>query len=84
MHYSLFQERGSDYIGFVTPISGRSEHIATSIITFLSGRGISHEKVDVIGSDDTNINTGWKNGLIRRMEIHLGKTLTLGNLPSQF
>lgn len=74
-HYSLIQEPGSVYIGHVTPTSGSSEDIVTSIISYLSGRGISLEKLVVIGCDGTAVNTGWKNGLIRRIEIHLGKPL---------
>ncbi|GBL75056.1 hypothetical protein AVEN_243840-1 [Araneus ventricosus] len=76
-HYSLYiiQEPGSVYIGHVTPTSGSSEDIVTSIISYLSGRGISLEKLVVIGYDGTAVNTGWKNGLIRRIEIHLGKPL---------
>ncbi|GBN46741.1 hypothetical protein AVEN_182126-1, partial [Araneus ventricosus] len=74
-HYSLTQEPGSVYIGHVTPTSGSSEDIVTFIIYYLSGRGISLEKLVVIGCDGTAVNTGWKNGLIRRIEIHLEKPL---------
>ncbi|GBN84912.1 hypothetical protein AVEN_243462-1 [Araneus ventricosus] len=74
-HYSLIQEPGSVYIGHVTLISGSSEDIVTPIISYLSGRGISFEKLVVIGCDGTAVNTGWKNGLIHRIEIHLWKSL---------
>lgn len=74
-HYSLIQEPGSIYIGHVAPASGSSQDIATSIISYLSGRDISLEKLVVIGCDGTAVNTGCKNGLIRRIEMHLGKPL---------
>ncbi|GBM03397.1 hypothetical protein AVEN_237490-1, partial [Araneus ventricosus] len=74
-HYSLIQEHSSVYIGHVTPTSGSSYDIITSIISYLSGRGISLGKLVVIGCDGTADNTGWKNGLIRRIEIPLGKPL---------
>ncbi|GBM01313.1 hypothetical protein AVEN_170360-1 [Araneus ventricosus] len=74
-HYSLIQEPGSVYIGHVTSTSGSSEDIVTSILSYLSGCGISLEKLVVIGCDGAAVNTGWKNGLIRRIEIHLRKAL---------
>ncbi|GBM30491.1 hypothetical protein AVEN_156251-1 [Araneus ventricosus] len=57
-HYSLIQEPGSVYIGHVTPTSGSYEDIVTSIISYLFGRGISLEKLVVIGCDGTAVNTG--------------------------
>ncbi|GBM85896.1 hypothetical protein AVEN_144323-1 [Araneus ventricosus] len=72
---SLIQEPGSVYIGHVTLTSGSSEDIVTSIISYLSGRGISIKKLVVIRCNGTADNTGWKNGLIRRIEIHLWKSL---------
>ncbi|GBM06104.1 hypothetical protein AVEN_265166-1 [Araneus ventricosus] len=74
-HNSLIQEPGSVYIGHVTPTSGSSEDIVTFIISYLSGRGISLEKLVVKGCDGTAVITSWLNGLIRRIEIHLRKPL---------
>ncbi|GBN82647.1 hypothetical protein AVEN_70955-1 [Araneus ventricosus] len=56
-HYSLIQEPGSVYNGHVTPTSGISEVIVTFTISYLSGHGISLEKLVVIGCDDTAVNT---------------------------
>ncbi|GBL74776.1 hypothetical protein AVEN_243637-1 [Araneus ventricosus] len=44
-HYSLIQESAAVYIGHVTPTSGGSADIVTSIISYLSGRGISLKKL---------------------------------------
>lgn len=74
-HYSLIQEPGSSYIGHVTPTSGSSGDIVTSIISYLSSRVISLEELVIIGCDGTNVNTGYKAGLIHRIEVHLGKPL---------
>ncbi|GBN92320.1 hypothetical protein AVEN_52992-1 [Araneus ventricosus] len=70
-HSSLIQEPDSVHIGHITPTSGSPEDIVTSIISYLSDRGISLEKLVVIGCDGTAINTGWKNepNVFRR--IHL-------------
>ncbi|GBL75885.1 hypothetical protein AVEN_234228-1 [Araneus ventricosus] len=74
-HYSLIQEPGSVYNGLVTPTSGSSGDIIISIISYLSGRDICLEKLVVIRSDGIAVNTGWKNGLFHRIEIHLRKPL---------
>ncbi|GBN92321.1 hypothetical protein AVEN_52993-1 [Araneus ventricosus] len=74
-HSSLIQEPDSVYIGHITPTSRSPEDIVTSIISYLPGSSISLEKLVVIGCDGTAIYTGWKSGLIRRIEIHLGKPL---------
>lgn len=74
-HYSLIQEPGSLYVGHVTPNSGSSEDIVKSLISYLSERGISLDNLSVIGCDGTAVNTGWKTGLIRRVELYLRKPL---------
>lgn len=70
-HYPLIQEPGSVYIFHVTPTSGSSE----DIVSYLSGHGFSLEKLFVIGCNGTAVNTSYKTGLIRRIEIPLGKPL---------
>lgn len=72
-HYSLIQEPGSKYIGHVSPTSGLSKDIASSIVAYLAKQGISLEELDVIGSDGTVINTGWKKGVIHQIELHVGR-----------
>lgn len=74
-HYVLIQEPGNIFLGHVTPNSGSSEDIATSIISYLTSNDISLDELVVIGCDGTNVNTGLKNGIIRRIETHLGKPL---------
>lgn len=72
-HFSLIQEPGSLYVGHITPNSGSSEDIVKSVISYLSERDISLENLIVIGCDGTSVNTGWKTGLVRRVELYLRK-----------
>ncbi|GBO31165.1 hypothetical protein AVEN_86885-1 [Araneus ventricosus] len=72
---SLIQEPGSTYIGQVSPSSSSSNDITQSIISRLSELSISLEKLEVVGSDGTVTNTGWKNGVIHRLENHIGRPL---------
>lgn len=74
-HYSLIQEPGNIFLGHVTPNSGSSADFATSIISYLSSNDISLEELVVIGCDGTTVNTVLRNGIIRRIELHLGKPL---------
>lgn len=74
-HYSLIQEPGHIFLGHVTPNSGTSKDIATSIISYLSSNDILLDELIVIGCDGTAVNTGLRNGIIRRIELHLGKPL---------
>ncbi len=72
-HYSLIQEPGSKYIGHVSPTSGLSKDIASSIVSYLAKLGISFEELDVMGCDGTAINRGWKKGVIHQIELHVGR-----------
>lgn len=74
-HYSLIQEPGSIYIGHVSPSSSTAAFITKSICSYLSGLQISLEKLRVIGCDGTVTNTGWKNGVMRQLELHVGRPL---------
>lgn len=77
-HYSLIQEPGSLYIGHVSPSSGSSNDIASSIISYLSTHNIPLDELDVIGCDGTVTNTGWKSGVIRLIELHIKRPLQWG------
>lgn len=68
-HISLVSEPKSKYVGHVTPISGQSSDIANSIYEFLlKEHPQSVGNINVIGCDGTAVNTGWKGGIIRRLE----------------
>lgn len=71
----LVQEPGSSYIGYVTPESGGAEDTCDAIFDKLSSLGVDVSKLDVVGSDGCNTNTGYRKGIIRKMEERLGRSL---------
>lgn len=74
-HIVLLSEPGSVYIGHVTPDSGSSADITRSITNFVAQKEISLSKLVAVGCDGTNVNTGQKNGIIRRLETFVGHKL---------
>lgn len=75
-HISLIGEPGSQYLGHVTPKSGSAEDICKCLIDFgqneING---GWSKLLVVGSDGTAVNTGWKGGVIRKIEEKLDRSL---------
>ena len=69
-HISILSEPNSKYVDHCTPTSGSAKSIADSIIDTVDCTNLV-----CIGSDLTNVNTGLNNGVIRRMEIELGRPL---------
>ena len=69
-HISILSEPGSGYVDHVTPSSGSAKSIADSLLD-----SIDCTNLVCIGSDSTNVNTGFNNGVIRRIEIELGRPL---------
>jgi hypothetical protein len=69
-HISILSEPNSKYVDHCTPTSGSAKSIADSIINTVDCTNLV-----CIGSDSTNVNTGLNNGVIRRMEIELGRPL---------
>lgn len=65
-HYYFIQEPGSTYIGKIFLSSSSSNDIAQTIFFYFcsSELSISLEKPEVLGSEGTLTNTGWKNGVI--------------------
>ncbi len=75
-HYSLVQEPGSQYLGHTTPDSGSALSVSESILSFISTKSPEIlESLQVLGSDGTVVNTGMKNGVIRRIELKVGRPL---------
>lgn len=67
-HISLIEEPGSHYLGHITPASGSSRSIVDSILSYTDSHNISTANLHAIGCDGTNVNTGWKKGVIRLIE----------------
>ena len=67
-HISIIAEPGSSYFSHTTPPSGSSKDIAESLVSSLKERNAKTENIKVVGCDGTNVNTGHKAGVIRRLE----------------
>jgi hypothetical protein len=70
-HVALVSEPTSQYLGHITPLSGTSKSIQSSIVSFLQTNKINTDKLTVIGCDGTNVNTGAQGGVIRLIEMQL-------------
>ncbi|CAH1116385.1 unnamed protein product [Phaedon cochleariae] len=75
-HIVIIAEPGSKYLGHVSPISGNANSIKTSIVSFLKNLlGANFNKIIAVGCDGTVVNTGSKNGVIKQIEISVGKSV---------
>lgn len=71
-HIVLVAEPGATYLGHVTPTSGSASGIKTSIFNFLTNYlGDNLNKIAAVGCDGTVVNTGYKNGVIKQLELSL-------------
>lgn len=78
-HYSVVSEPGSNYLFHFTPETvtteeSHAEQIAKVLFSWLNDRGFD-KTVWAIGGDSTNVNTGVKAGVMRKLELHLGRKL---------
>src|SRR5277367_3395041 len=71
-HIAVIQEPSSKYLGHVTPNSGSAQDECNALYDFAAKElndGLS--ELLVAGADGTNVNTGWKGGVIRKLEEKL-------------
>ena len=78
-HYSVASEPGSNYLFHFTPDKAtkeesHAEQIAKVIFEWLKKRGFD-KTLWAIGGDSTNVNTGVRAGVMRKLELHLGRKL---------
>ena len=78
-HYSVCMECGEKYLFHFNPEKAtknlkHAEVIANNIVEWLTERGIN-KSLKAVGGDSTNVNTGWEGGVIKHIEIKLGKKL---------
>jgi hypothetical protein len=74
--YSLVKEPLSCYIGHVTPSSVSGEDISESIYNYVTDEVPGgFNSVLVLGCDGTPVNTGVHNGVLRLLELKLGKSV---------
>ncbi|GBL76232.1 hypothetical protein AVEN_234498-1 [Araneus ventricosus] len=75
-HVALIEEPGNKYIGHISLTAGEgAKEIAQGIIKFTKTYNMSLQNLSVIGYDGTNVNTGWKDGVIRLLETYVGRPL---------
>lgn len=74
-HISVIREPGGQYIGHVSPESSTGQGIAESILKYLDTNDFDLDELEAIGCDGTSTNTGWKNGVIRNIEVKIQRPL---------
>jgi len=73
-HIVLVKEPGGCYVEHLSPVSGKAFEISSGIVKFVLSSN-SDNTLIAVGSDGTAVNTGAHNGIIRRMEVMLGRPL---------
>ncbi|GBN12262.1 hypothetical protein AVEN_126191-1 [Araneus ventricosus] len=73
----LIEELGSRYITHLSPSFGTAKQISATIIGYFKGITRDLSQLLAIGCDGTSVNIGWKSGVIRCLELKLGKPLQL-------
>ncbi|KAG0718100.1 hypothetical protein GWK47_007861 [Chionoecetes opilio] len=78
-HYSAVSEPGSYYLFHFIPEKAtkeesHAEKFAKIMFAWLKERGFDKTLL-AIGGDSTNVNTGVKAGVMRKLELHLGRKL---------
>ncbi|GBM35405.1 hypothetical protein AVEN_19905-1 [Araneus ventricosus] len=71
----LIEELGSRYIIHLSPSFGTAKQISATIIGYFKGITRDLSQLLAIGCDGTYVNIGWKSGVIRCLELKLGKPL---------
>lgn len=74
-HISFIEEPKSNFIGHKKVDSGASADIVKSIEELLEEKSIQISRINAIGCDGTNTNTGVVSGIIRRLELKWKKPL---------
>ena len=73
-HISVLSEPGSNYLGHVTPESGRADDISEAVFNLILTNG-DIDKIEALGCDGTSTNTGYKGGAIRCFEKKLNRSV---------
>lgn len=73
-HISCLMEPGSQYLGHFVPLTGSAQDICNELFTLLTEKG-GVDNLELIACDGTVVNTGYKNGVIRRFEKMVNRPL---------
>ena len=68
-YINLVQEPGRKYLGLLTPPEANGSEVTNSIFCYLENNNFDYVKFVAIGCDATVTNTGWKNCVIRNLEL---------------
>ena len=74
-YITLVQEPRSKYIGHLALSAGDSQSIEEGIVGFYEKKAITFADLAVVGCDGTQVNTVALGGVIRLMELELGRPL---------
>lgn len=74
-HIAMIEEPDSNYLGHIAPVRGSADCMKQGILDFFEKRMMSIQFLAVIGCDGTAVNTGYKGGIIRLLELHLKRPL---------
>lgn len=73
-HISVLSEPGSVYVGHVVPQSSKANDVCNAVLELVSEKG-GFEDLVLIGCDGTIVNTGYKGGIIKKIEKKIGWSL---------
>lgn len=73
-HVSLVAEPGGRYIGHVSPAKGSCNAVTNEMMQFLDNEEIPQDFL-ALGSDGTNLMTGWKGGVMQAIEKRVKRPL---------
>ncbi|GBM38130.1 hypothetical protein AVEN_1524-1 [Araneus ventricosus] len=71
----MIREPGRQHVGQVTPASGTDSDKAKCILKYLEDNDVDINELESIGFKGTVTNTGWKNGVIRNIELKIQRPL---------
>ena len=71
----LIKEPQSEYIRHFAASTGSSQSLFNGIIGYCASNELSLDDVSATGCDGTAVNTGRKEGIIKRLENHLNEPL---------
>lgn len=74
-HVVLIKEPNNEFISYVTPETGNSDNTANAIVNKLKIMNIPSKNIKLVGADGCNVNVGYKNGIIRKLEEKFNKPL---------
>lgn len=74
-HLVLIKEPGAEFITYVTPESGSAQNTVTAILAKLKQMNINLNDLICLGADGCLVNTGWRGGMLRLLEVELGWAL---------